>query len=73
MWETSEHTGLATLAKGVHGTYRNPPAHAPAVRWATDRAEAMDLLTIVSMLHRRPAVSATTVDRVALSLINALL
>jgi uncharacterized protein (TIGR02391 family) len=52
-WEISEHKGLATLVKGVNGTFRNPTGHAPAVKWATDRAEAMDLLTLVSMLHRR--------------------
>lgn len=52
-WDVSEHKGLATLIRGVYGTYRNTTAHAPAVRWATDRAEAMDMLTLVSMLHRR--------------------
>lgn len=52
-WELSEHTGLATLARGVWSTYRNTTAHAPAVLWATERAEAMDMLTLVSMLHRR--------------------
>lgn len=53
VWEQSEHTGLATLIRGVFATYRNTTAHAPAVRWATERSEAMDMLTLVSMLHRR--------------------
>ena len=52
-WEQSEHKGLHTLIKGVFGTFRNPAAHAPRVRWATDRAEALDMLTLASMLHRR--------------------
>jgi uncharacterized protein (TIGR02391 family) len=52
-WEQSEHTGLATLIRGVYGTYRNPAAHAPAVSWATELPEALDMLTLVSMLHRR--------------------
>jgi len=52
-WETAEHTGLATLVRGVFSTYRNTTAHAPAVLWATERSEAMDMLTLVSMLHRR--------------------
>jgi uncharacterized protein (TIGR02391 family) len=52
-WEQSEHSGLATLIRGVFGTYRNTTAHAPRVRWATERSEAMDMLTLVSMLHRR--------------------
>lgn len=52
-WERSEHTGLATLMKGMFGTFRNPAAHAPRVLWATSRAEALDMLTLASMLHRR--------------------
>jgi uncharacterized protein (TIGR02391 family) len=52
-WERSEQTGLATLLKGLFGTFRNPPAHAPKVLWATSRKEALDMLTIASMLHRR--------------------
>jgi uncharacterized protein (TIGR02391 family) len=52
-WERSEHTGLATLLKGLFGTFRNPTAHAPRILWATSRAEALDMLTLASMLHRR--------------------
>ena len=52
-WERSEHTGIATLAKGLFATFRNPTAHAPKVLWATSRAEALDMLTLASMLHRR--------------------
>ena len=52
-WERSEQTGLATLLKGLFGTFRNPTAHAPKVRWATSRADALDVLTLASMLHRR--------------------
>lgn len=52
-WERSEHAGLATLAKGLFSTIRNPVAHAPKVKWAIDEQEALDVLTIASMLHRR--------------------
>lgn len=52
-WERSEHTGLATLCRGLFGTFRNPTAHAPRVRWAVEKAEALDMLTLASMLHRR--------------------
>jgi uncharacterized protein (TIGR02391 family) len=38
-WERSEQTGLATLMKGLFGTFRNPTAHAPRVRWATSKAD----------------------------------
>jgi uncharacterized protein (TIGR02391 family) len=52
-WERSEHNGLAMLLKGMFSTFRNPTAHAPRVAWATSRSEALDLLTLASMLHRR--------------------
>lgn len=52
-WERSEQTGLATLLKGLFGTFRNPTAHAPRVLWATSRKDALDMLTLASMLHRR--------------------
>jgi uncharacterized protein (TIGR02391 family) len=52
-WEQSEQTGIAMLMKGLFSTFRNPTAHAPKVLWATSRAEALDMLTLTSMLHRR--------------------
>lgn len=52
-WERSEQTGLATLLKGLFGTFRNPTAHAPKVLWATSRQEALDMMSLASMLHRR--------------------
>ncbi len=52
-WERSEHNGLAMLLKGLFSTFRNPTAHAPRVAWATSREEALDMLTLSSMLHRR--------------------
>jgi uncharacterized protein (TIGR02391 family) len=48
-WERSEHKGLALLIKGLFGTFRNPTAHAPRVKWATERDEALDMLTLASM------------------------
>lgn len=52
-WERSEQTGIATLLKGLFSTFRNPAAHAPKVAWATSRKDALDMLTLASMLHRR--------------------
>jgi uncharacterized protein (TIGR02391 family) len=52
-WERSEHTGIAFLMKGLFSTFRNPAAHAPKVAWATSRSDALDMLTLASMLHRR--------------------
>jgi uncharacterized protein (TIGR02391 family) len=51
--ERSEHTGLANLMKGLFGTFRNTTAHAPRIRWKIDRQDALDMLTLASLLHRR--------------------
>jgi uncharacterized protein (TIGR02391 family) len=52
-WERDEQTGIATLLKGLFSTFRNPTAHAPKVLWAVSRRDALDMLTLASMLHRR--------------------
>lgn len=52
-WERSEHIGLAMLAKGIFSAIRNPTAHAPKVKWVVDLQDALDVLTVVSLLHRR--------------------
>jgi uncharacterized protein (TIGR02391 family) len=51
--EKSEHAGLSMMIKGMFATFRNPTAHTPKVRWAVEEPEALDLLTLASMLHRR--------------------
>lgn len=51
--ERSEHTGLANLLKGLFGTFRNTTAHAPKIKWRIDEQDALDLLTLASLLHRR--------------------
>jgi uncharacterized protein (TIGR02391 family) len=61
--ERSEQSGLATLMKGLFGTFRNPTAHAPKVLWATDQREALDMMTLASMLHRR--LDSATIRRPA--------
>ena len=52
-WELSEQTGIAMLMKGLFSTFRNPTAHAPKVLWASSRSQALDMLTLASMLRRR--------------------
>jgi uncharacterized protein (TIGR02391 family) len=51
--ERSEHTGLMNLMKGMFGAFRNLTAHAPKVSWSITEQDALDLLTIASLLHRR--------------------
>lgn len=51
--EESEHKGFANLLKGVFGTFRNVTAHTPKIHWTIEEQDALDLLTMVSYLHRR--------------------
>ena len=53
MSEDSEHRGLMQLMKGVFAVFRNPTAHELKTKWAVSEREAFDLLTMVSILHRR--------------------
>jgi uncharacterized protein (TIGR02391 family) len=52
-WEKSEQRGVATVIKGMFSMYRNPTAHAPRLVWATSEQDALDALTLASMIHRR--------------------
>jgi len=51
--EQSEQKGFANLLKGVFGTFRNPTGHAPKITWRIEEQDALDLLSLVSYLHRR--------------------
>ncbi len=51
--ERSEHTGLMNLLKGASGTFRNPTIHAPKISWVVNERDALEALTLLSMLHRR--------------------
>jgi uncharacterized protein (TIGR02391 family) len=51
--ERSEHTGLMNLMKGLFGTFRNTTAHAPKIKWVIEEQDALDMLSLASLLHRR--------------------
>lgn len=51
--EKAEHAGFANMLKGMFGTFRNPTGHAPRVLWKLEKRDALDLLSLVSYLHRR--------------------
>lgn len=57
--ERDEQTGLANLLKGLSGMFRNPVAHDPRLRRTVSDDELLELLTTLSMIHRR--LDATTV------------
>ena len=51
--ELSEQRGFANLVRGTFGMFRNPTAHEARINWEMAKEDAEDLLTIVSLIHRR--------------------
>ncbi len=51
--ERDEQKGFGNLLKGVFGMFRNPAAHEARVNWPMAKADAEDLLSLVSLVHRR--------------------
>ncbi|EKO3590780.1 TIGR02391 family protein [Vibrio cincinnatiensis] len=51
--EKSEQKGFANLLIGLFGTFRNTTAHAPKITWKIDELDALDILSMVSLVHRR--------------------
>lgn len=59
--QRSEQSGFANLVRGTFGMFRNPTSHEARIHWPIGKDDAEDLLTLVSMIHRRldTAVGAT--------------
>lgn len=51
--EKSEQRGFANLVRGINGMFRNTTAHAARINWPMAKVDAEDLLTVVSLIHRR--------------------
>ncbi|HEK3745030.1 TPA: TIGR02391 family protein [Pseudomonas aeruginosa] len=51
--EKSEQRGFANLLIGLFGAVRNPLAHAPKTNWPISEQDALDILTLVSLIHRK--------------------
>lgn len=51
--EQSEQKGFSSLIKGVFGMFRNPTAHAPKVVWTVTEDEALDIMTTISLIHKK--------------------
>ena len=49
----SEQKGFANLVKGTFGMFRNPTAHEARIHWPIGKDDAEDLLSLVSLIHRR--------------------
>ncbi len=51
--EISEQLGFMNLLKGVFGTFRNPTSHELRIKWEMNEEDALDILSMVSLIHRR--------------------
>jgi uncharacterized protein (TIGR02391 family) len=51
--QRSEQSGFANLVKGTFGMFRNPTAHEARMLWVMTKQDAEDLLSLVSLMHRR--------------------
>lgn len=51
--EKSEQRGFANLVKGTFGMFRNTTAHAPKINWAVNKEDAEEVLTLLSLIHKR--------------------
>jgi uncharacterized protein (TIGR02391 family) len=51
--ERNEHSGLMNLIKGLFGAFRNTTAHTPKIHWNITEQDALDILTTISLVHRR--------------------
>lgn len=51
--ERSEQKGFANLLIGLFGAVRNPLAHAPKTNWPMSEQDALDILTLISLIHRK--------------------
>ncbi len=51
--EKSEQKGFSQLLVGLFGMVRNPLAHAPRTTWPMPEQDALDILTLVSLVHRK--------------------
>jgi uncharacterized protein (TIGR02391 family) len=51
--DKGEQRGFVNLLSGLFGTIRNPLAHNPKVEWDMSEQDALDILTMASLIHRK--------------------
>lgn len=51
--EKDEQKGFTNLLKGTFGMFRNPTAHEATVNWTMSKEDAEDLISLMSLVHRR--------------------
>ncbi len=51
--DEGEQRGFVNLLVGLFGTIRNPLAHNPKVEWNMAEEDALDVLSLISLIHRK--------------------
>jgi uncharacterized protein (TIGR02391 family) len=51
--DQSEQKGFSNLIKGIFGMFRNTTAHAPKAVWTITEDEALDIMTTISLIHKK--------------------
>lgn len=51
--EKTEQAGFGNIMKGLFGMFRNPTAHVAKIDWAIHEEDALDVLTLISLIHKR--------------------
>jgi uncharacterized protein (TIGR02391 family) len=51
--DLGEQRGFTNLLIGFFGTVRNPLAHNPKIEWPMEENDALDILTMASLIHRK--------------------
>ena len=51
--EKGEQKGFTNLLVGLFGTFRNPTAHAEKIYWPISEQDALDIFSLVSLVHRK--------------------
>ena len=60
--EKSEQKGFSNFVKGLFGMFRNTTAHAPKIIWQISEDEALDIMTTISLIHKK-------IDKITIALI----
>ncbi len=51
--EKSEQKGLINFIKGILGMFRNTTGHAPKIKWEISEKDALEILSAISLVHRK--------------------
>lgn len=65
--ERSEQVGLASLIKGMFSAFRNRVAHEPRIDWGMNEEDALDILSLISLLHRKLDLAVPRTPTIAAS------